>query len=406
MKSGIGFQRGIFALWIVVMLPLLIGLCVLMLEWTHLFSARQQQVSATDAASVAVAFQVVSGDSARNIGAAKAALALNGYASIPPGALSVEHPPLGGPFAGDPLAARVSLTLDPGRLLPAAFPGIAPTLTTHATARFRRQSCLLVLAPTGDDRLTIVANALIEAPACAMQVNSSGVAALRINNKVQLTAQDIRIVGGASISGSATVIPTPITGSPVVDDPMAAIAEPVAGACTFNNYVVIGTQNLSPGNYCGGLRLNANSRATLAPGNYLISGGLLELRNNAQITGDGVSIFLLDSARILANSSVIVRLTASQIGPYAGIVIFESRTAPLDVLVHNIPLASTGLLEGLVYLSRSRLNLDAYGLSPVNTAAKTLGIIARHLVISGRLRINSDSTYQPESGRGRVWIVE
>lgn len=406
MRSGIGTQRGIFALWILVMLPLLIGLCVLMLEWTHLFSTRQQQVSATDAASVAVAFQVISGDPARNVGAAKAALALNGYASIPAGALSVEHPPASGAFAGDPLAARVSLTLDPGRLLPAVFPGIAPTLTTEATVRFKRPNCLLALAPSGADRLTIAANALVAARFCSVQVNSNSTTALRIDNRVQFTAEDIRIVGGAMISGTATVTPTPVIGSPVTSDPMVATAEPVPGACTFNNYVVIGNQNLSPGTYCGGLRLNANSQATLAPGNYLIIGGLFELRNNSQITGDGVSIFLLDSARILANSTAIVRLTASQVGPYAGVVIFESRTAPLDVLVHNIPLASTGLLEGLVYLSRSQLNLDAYGSSPVNAASNALAVIARQIVISGRLRVNFDPDYLPVPVRSRVWIVE
>lgn len=406
MMSRVDRQRGIFALWLAVMLPALIALFALLLEWTHLFTIRQQQRTATDAAAVSAAFQILRHDSGHALTAAQAVASLNGFSISPSTTLSVEQPPLQGAYTGNELAVRVTLTHQPSRLLQAIFADIAPIVSTRATARFKRGACLLALAPTGPQRLFVAANANIQAPDCATQINSGATGALTVGNNATASLLDSRVVGTATISGSASFTPTPVTGAATVADPLTSLAEPTVGACDFNNYAVTGTRTLSPGTYCGGLRLNANARATLLPGNYIFVGGLLELGNNARMTAANVTLFLMQGTRITMNSSSILNLSAAQTGTYAGVLIFESRLAPLDTLTHNLPVASTALLEGLIYLPRSRLNLDAYGNQPVNGSARAIAIIARHIAISGRIRLSFDPHFLPDSIRSRVWLVE
>jgi|Wag4MinimDraft_6_1082665.scaffolds.fasta_scaffold01312_4 hypothetical protein len=406
MSSLADKQRGIFALWLAVMLPALIALFALLLEWAHLFTIRQQQRTATDAAVIAAAYQTLRHDSASATTAAQAAAALNGFPISISTALIIEQPPLDGFYAGNELAIHASMTHQPPRLLQAIFEDIDPIVSTQATARFKRGACLLALAPTGAERLSIAANANVQAAYCSAQVNSGAAGALTVGNKATVSLLDIRVVGTATISGSASVTPTPVTGAAAVADPMSAVTEPVVGACDFNNYVVSGTRTLTPGTYCGGLRLNANAVATLQPGAYVIVGGLLQLGNNAQMTGAGLNLFLMQGAQVVMNSTAILNLSAAQTGDYAGILLFESRAAPLDTLIHNLPVAQSALIEGLIYLSRSRLNLDAYGNQPVNGASRALAIVARHIAVSGRIALNFDPHFLPSQIRPRVWLVE
>jgi hypothetical protein len=406
MSSLADKQRGIFALWLAVMLPALIALFALLLEWAHLFTIRQQQQTATDAAVMAAAYQILRNDAAAAATAAQAAATLNGFPISTSTTLTIEQPPLSGAYAGNSLGVRASMTHQPPRLLQAIFEDIDPIVSTQATARFKRGACLLALAPTDAESLSIAANANVQAPYCSAQVNSSAVGALTAGNKATASLLDIRVVGTATISGSASVTPTPVTGAAAVADPMSAVTEPVVAGCDFNNYVVSGTRTLTPGTYCGGLRLNANSSATLQPGAYIIVGGLLELRNNARMTGTGLNLFLMQGAQVVMNSTAILNLSAAQSGDYAGVLLFESRAAPLDTLIHNLPIAQTALLEGLIYLSRSRLNLDAYGNQPVNGASRALAIVARHIALSGRIALNFDPHFLPSQIRPRVWLVE
>lgn len=406
MTPRVDRQRGIFALWLAVMLPALIALFALLLEWTHLFTIRQQQRTATDAAVVAAAHQILRHDSGHALTTAQATASLNGFPISPVTTLAIEQPPLQGAYTGNDLAVRAALTHQPARLLQAIFADIRPIVSTQATARFKRGACLLALAPLGAERLSIAANATIDASDCAAQVNSSAAGALSVGNKAAVSLLDARVTGTATISGSASFTPTPVTGAATVADPLTSLAEPAVGACDYNNYVVSGTRTISPGTYCGGLRLNANARATLLPGTYLFVGGLLELGNNARMTASNVNLFLMQGTRITMNSSSILNLSAAQTGDYAGILLFESRSAPLDTLTHNLPLAATALLEGLIYLPRSRLNLDAYGNQPVNGSARAIAMIARHIAISGRIRVNFDPHFLPDSIRPRVWLVE
>ena len=197
-----------------------------------------------------------------------------------------------------------------------------------------------------------------------------------------------------------------MTGAATVADPLLGLTEPVFVACDFNNFVASGNVTLQPGTYCNGIRLNANARATFASGNYLIYGGGLTTGNNSRLTGSAVTFFISVGGSITMNGTTIVNLTAPTTGTYAGIAIFESRSVPLGVASHTIPIATTGRLEGVVYTPRSALQITGLGAAPANSSARALALISRTLRLTGRLRINYDPHYVADALRQRAWLGE
>lgn len=399
-------QRGVLALWAVVLLPVVILMLALVIESAYLFASRRAQQLATDYAARAAALQKLRGDSAGIGAAARQSAAANGFAVDGDTTVLVESPPLAGSWAGDERAVKVQINDQPPRLFPALFVGAATAVGTRATALLRRPVCLLALAASGNSTLSIDANANVPGPYCAAQVNSSGVTALRANNNAVVSLQSIRVRGGVSISGSATVSPTPVTGAATIADPLLAISEPAFTACDFTNYVANGTVTLQPGTYCNGIRLNANARVTLGSGNYVIYGGGLDARNNSRLTGSAVTIFVVLNGSLAINSTAILNLTAPTNGTYAGIVIFESRSVPLGVASHSIPIAATGRVEGVVYTPRSALQVTGVGSQPANGSAQALALIANTLRLTGRLRINYDPHFVADQLRQGVWLAE
>lgn len=399
-------QRGVLALWAAVLLPVIILLLALVLESAYLFALRRAQQAATDLAAQAGALQALREDANGVVAAARFTAAANGFPVDADTVVLVDRPPSAGSYAGDERAVRLRIEHQPPRLFSALFAGSETLIGTQATALLRRPVCLLTLSETGNGALTVDANANVPGSFCAAQVNSSGASALTVGNNAQVSLHSLRIRGGAQISGSATVTPTRVIGASTVADPLLAVMEPTFAGCDFNNFVASGTVTLQPGTYCNGIRLNANARVTLTGGNYVLRGGGLDVRTNARLTGAAVTLFITLSGSLVINSSAIVNLSAPVTGAYAGIVIFESRAVPLGVASHNIPIANTGLLEGVVYTPRSALQVTGVGAQPANGSARAVALISRTLRLTGRLRLNYDPHYVADEVRQRAWLVE
>ena len=83
---------------------------------------------------------------------------------------------------------------------------------------------------------------------------------------------------------------TAFLGTPPAPDPFADLDIPDVGACDSGppRTVISSNQTISPGVFCGGLRIQ-NAEVIFEPGEYYIDGGDLEFLTNAQVTGDGVT---------------------------------------------------------------------------------------------------------------------
>lgn len=96
----------------------------------------------------------------------------------------------------------------------------------------------------------------------------------------------ISIVGGYS-PGTLTINPTPLTGQPVLADPLRNLpAVPVSSlpVRSTSRLVISGTTEvLSPGVYTGGIQVKSTATALLQPGIYVLNGGGLDIGAQASI---------------------------------------------------------------------------------------------------------------------------
>ena len=129
-------------------------------------------------------------------------------------------------------------------------------------------------------------------------------------------------------------------------------------SCDFNNlsYSSNATVTMNPGVYCGTTELSSDVNATLNPGTYVFRGGPLDLSSNVSFAGSGVMIYMMDNAYLDFSSNTNVALSAPTTGPYAGILLFGSRS---DQVTHMFNSASNSTFNGTVYLPTGTLEMNS-----------------------------------------------
>jgi len=191
---------------------------------------------------------------------------------------------------------------------------------------------------------------------------------------------------------------TRLSDCPPLPDPLAARAAPsVAPSCDFNNHRVelnnsAGSRHmLSPGIYCGGLFIGANSFVTLRPGIYVMKDGPFVIDSNADVVGKNTGIYFTGAASIMNfTSNAKVNLNAPNTGPMAGILMFEERTSPL-LREHKITSNFASNLTGTIYFPRGRLVVDAT--TEVARASAFTVIIANQLLLTASPHLILNTNY-------------
>ena len=185
---------------------------------------------------------------------------------------------------------------------------------------------------------------------------------------------------------------------PAYPDPLAERQPPSVGACDETDFEV-GSPNdngtdvtyyLSPGVYCGGLKIRKHAQVYFDPGVYVIKDGPLEVGKHSTLDGENVGFYLTgDEATFWFDKDSTVSLTAPKNGPLAGIMFFEDRNAPLD-RVHKIESEDARQFLGTFYLSRGVLEVNTQ--KPVADNSAYTAIVARRLSLIGKpsLVLNAD----------------
>ncbi len=276
------------------------------------------------------------------------------------------------------------------------------TITVTATARISGGSpiCVIGLDQEGSPTLFLQKNARLSAPGCAVYSDSTRSGGLQVQDKAQLTAAFVCSSGGVKRVASGTVTPAPQADCPNVPDPLAARKPPaVASKCDFFNFEVVDRNAvLSPGVYCGGLKVLAHrgksANVTFNPGIYVIKDGPLTVGGNSQmfhptllcalpldgdafVTGTDVGFYFYQSPSMFSiipatitsflNDGIPrlglyptshVSLSAAKTGELAGILFFEDRRIP-RMNQHFITSDDARMLLGTIYLPRGELTIDA-----------------------------------------------
>jgi len=241
-------------------------------------------------------------------------------------ALQVITPPINVDYAFAPVLGKASNSIK-ARAAAAAGP-LAPN------------NCILcLLTPTGESRLAALGPGGITASNGGIVVNSNNPAAL-VTVSGDITADQVRVVGGVELGIDGIVSPPPETGGPPAVDPLEdlptadqLIPAPPLRFNTAQTYDADTT--LQPGVYTS-VTVIGNATVTLEPGVYVFRTRTgLTIRDTATVVGDGVTIYLGCSSYpvLCSGSGARFRLeddgrylaTPPTSGAYAGLSIFADR---------------------------------------------------------------------------------
>lgn len=273
--------------------------------------------------------------------------------------------------------------------------------------------CALALDETvlGVATLYLESSAQVTAQYCAIQSNSKSPVGITALQSAKVTAGQICSAGG-TFGPRARFQPQALNDCPIVSDPLASRAPPSVSGCTHNDEVIDGgTLTLSPGVFCGGLKITHGATVTFAPGEYVIKDGEFIVDGGATINAQSAGFYLTgDDATIKFASDSNIRMTAPLTGPLAGILFFEDHAAQ-PYRVHKFTSDNAPVLLGTIYLPQGQLVVDAN--HPVAEQSAFTIIIAKRIALMAgpNLVLNSDygSTNVPVPGGlnpGRTYLVQ
>ena len=145
----------------------------------------------------------------------------------------------------------------------ATYSGDGDFLTSTGTLTITINQSIIVLDPSAGGALSLAGNACINVPG-VVHVDSSSSSALSASGNAQVKAAVIDVHGKVQRSGNASFSPAPVTGAPILANPLASLALPSTSGMT--NY---GSESLS-----------GNCSATIKPGIY----SQISVSGNAKLT--------------------------------------------------------------------------------------------------------------------------
>jgi hypothetical protein len=228
-------------------------------------------------------------------------------------------------------------------------------------------SSIFVLDPTASGALTATGTTTVTVTGAVM-VDSNSPTALTASGNSQITASQILVTGGVSVTNGAVLSPAPVTGVPRLPDPLAGLPVPPSNLPSRGSVNLSkGSLTIQPGIYTQIAASGKGTVLTLSPGVYVITGGGLSISNSASVSGTGVTIYNAGSSfpsaggtfgAVSLSGSGAISLTAATSGTYAGVLLFQSRDNALDVSLTSNAVAG---LSGVLYAPAARLVINGSG---------------------------------------------
>ncbi len=347
-------DTGATAIVTALVMTMLMGFAGLAVEAGLWYGDRRSEQTAADAAALGAAYRIYEAgtndpDEIEDledeiVTAGEESSARNDYTNGEDGVvLTINNAPESGPNAGNDLAVEAILVKPRATMMSSFFLGDSVSISSRAVAVVADSGpfCVLALDPSAGAALRFGGAAELEMEACGIVVNSSASNAMDLIGGAIVGATYADIVGNYTKSSNSTLDleeGAPNVGAEEVPDPYAHLDVPTGTGCQFGTpgqYKVDKdvTATLSPGRYCGGIKINAGAVVTMNPGNYVMVGGSFDVAGHATVTGSGVTIFLTGSgtnyANVTINADANVTLSAPTSGDYEGLAFFQDRNAPV-----------------------------------------------------------------------------
>lgn len=288
--------------------------------------------------------------------------------------------------SGDPSAYYISLSSSVSR---ASFiGGTAPWQATRSSSvkiAPGAQACVLALDPSANAAVSLQGSTNVAMNGCVIAANSSAADAISRGGSAQVSAACMSTVG--STSGVTPPNATLACGAPQTNqyasfDPLADVVPPAYGLCqSIPNGKTV---TLSPGTYCD---KTISGKITLNPGIYLMRNVTIKPGGNGSLTGQGVTIFLMEGSQLYINANETVNLSPPTSGPYAGITIFQAHGNTQALTING---GSGSVVSGFIYAPDASI---AYaGNSDMNSQGSCLRLVADTVTMTGNSAIKSDCT--------------
>jgi Flp pilus assembly protein TadG len=246
----------------------------------------------------------------------------------------------------------------------------------HSAARKGQSDPICLLALNAKEQGAVDLNGTVDVSTnCPAQANSSDGAAVRQVGNARMNTAVFAVTGnyrGGNFS------PKPVTGSERVADPLANVPFPTPGPCIDLGLKGSGklqqeNLTLSPGTYCGGLDITADSKIRLQPGEYIIKDGELKISGSV-VTGTEVMIaFTGKGAKLWLTGGAVMKVTSPSSGPYMNMQFMEDRNNGAGNMWVSIGGDSKLDYDGTMYFPNS--NIWIFGGSEVTARSPNLIMI-------------------------------
>jgi hypothetical protein len=254
----------------------------------------------------------------------------------------------GGPIIGGPMQVATTSTAVNGQVTGTVF-SVVELDPWNASWPNGRRGCPSLLL-SGGPTVTFDGSVQVNSACPAASGGALGTNGNAATLSVASTAR-ISLVGGYS-PAALMITPAPLTGQPVVKDPLGSVPPvPVnlltvrsTNKTTLNNTSVV----LQPGVYRGGIELRNSSKAFLLPGIYVMDGGGLSLGAQSQVYAVNPGVTSVTTSTWSANCADTT----------CGVLIYNTGTASGGGAMGQVSVAAGAVLKLRAYDERAMA--DAY----------------------------------------------
>jgi hypothetical protein len=372
----------------------LFGFVGLSIDAGYMYWVKERAQTAADSAARAGALEAMGNRMTNIVPAARLDAWINGFQHDHAGVkVTVNNPPSSGFYTGYPQAVEAIIE----QRVPTFFLGVlgfgSSTVRARAVARPGNSgSCVFALDPSSPDALRAVGSTNVTT-SCGITVNSNNLGAMTTSGTACVSATYIEVVGDYVNNSGCPPTPTPVTGVGTVTDPLEYLTPPVFGGCDYNNLKANDNHNtvvLSPGVYCGGITVVAQTKVQFQPGLYILNGGGMTMTGQGSMVGSGVTFYNTGDAThkyepITLSGGSLIDLSAPTSGPYEGILFYQDRNIISDK-PNDLTGNANAKYEGALYFPTTDLKYAG----GADGAAKYTIVVGRKLEFVGNSTFKND----------------
>jgi Flp pilus assembly protein TadG len=269
--------------------------------------------------------------------------------------------------------------------------GVTPVVTSATAALVGETNvCVLALESAAAQAVLMDNSAAMDATGCVVQSNSVHAKGIVLKAKSQINSQLVCSAGGIDDKNKSTAL-NGKTDCPAIADPLVARPSPEISACDHNNYEVgSGVHSVSPGTYCGGLKITNAATVEFQPGTYVIKDGNFEISGTARVTGRDVGFFLTGAdAAIKFDGDAEINLSGAESGSLAGLLFYGSAQDKASA-THLIRATKVRELTGTIYFPQGELRVDPNASVGEESAYTAIVVKSLRVEKGPRLVLNTD----------------